>query len=273
MQGPRQVPPGRRSFRRPPSGVQPSRPSAPPVGRKEAARLAWRKDRLGSRTPRDVTPPTHWVYLHGFASSPQSQKAQFFRQRLEEAGLPVLVPDLNVPSFEELTITAMLETFDALVAALPQDATIGIIGSSLGGLVALFAAGRHASVRRLLLLAPPLGLFRTTLLGLGQAGLRRWEQAGYQEFHHHGTGEARRVSARFIHDARKYDESQLKLAIPITIVHGTRDEFVDPHVSVLYAHHRRNVTLHLVDDDHSLLASCTQIWEWLWKDIRPRQET
>lgn len=218
-------------------------------------------------------PPTHWIYLHGFASSPGSQKAKFFQQKLASVGLPVVVPDLNVPSFEKLTITAMLERVDELVGAHGADARIGIIGSSLGGLVALLAAERHPKqVNRLLLMAPVLGLFRTSFVGLGHNGVRKWEREGFTEVHHYGTDSPQRISSDFIHDARKYDESRLHLAIPVMIVHGTHDDIVDPHLSVVFAKHNPNVTLHLVEDDNRLIASCTQIWEWLWREIRPGNE-
>jgi len=185
--------------------------------------------------------------------------------------LPLVVPDLNVPSFERLTISSALQAIGEVIAALPGDATIGIIGSSLGGLLALFAADRHPQVRRLLLMAPALGLFRSNFVGLGQMGMRKWERMGYVEVYHYGTDSMRRISYDFVQDARQYDEGRLNLTIPISIVHGSRDETVDPRLSILYAKRRPNVRLHLVDDDHALIASCTQIWEWLWRDIRPTQ--
>ena len=127
-------------------------------------------------------------------------------------------------------------------------------------------------MKRLLLLAPALSLFRSNFLGIGQAGVRKWEQVGHWEFQHYGDNRSRLLRSTFVQDARQYDETSLQLAIPIMIAHGTHDEWVDPHLSVLYSNRRRNVTLHLVDDDHSLLTSCTQVWDWLWKEIRPRHE-
>ena len=43
------------------------------------------------------------VYLHGFASSPQSSKAQFFAAKFCEAGVPFEAPDLDGGDFERLT--------------------------------------------------------------------------------------------------------------------------------------------------------------------------
>jgi uncharacterized protein len=238
-------------------------------------RLAMRKDapeRGRGDGKADREPPSHWLYLHGFASSPRSRKAQFFRGRCASAGLPLLVPDLNVPSFSELTMTAMLDTIGSTIAGLPDDATVGIIGADLGGLLAILTATQKRSVKRLLLLAPVTQLFRKYYLGLGRVGVRKWEQAGHAVFEHHGIGGKVRVGAQFVVDARQYDEGGWRMPKPIMIVHGSRDETIDPHLSVIYARNNDNATLHMVDDDHSLMTSCTEIWDLLWRDIRPTRQ-
>ena len=84
------------------------------------------------------------VYLHGLASSPRSSKAAWFGARAGEAGFGFHCPDLNLPAFETLTISRMLEEVRALVAGLPPG-PIALVGSSLGAVVALFAAEMGAS--------------------------------------------------------------------------------------------------------------------------------
>jgi predicted esterase YcpF (UPF0227 family) len=49
------------------------------------------------------------IYLHGFGSGPQSAKATFFRQRLQQVGIPVQVPDLNQDNFAQLTLTRQIQ--------------------------------------------------------------------------------------------------------------------------------------------------------------------
>ena len=51
----------------------------------------------------------HVVYLHGFASSPASSKAQRFRRELAPLGVGFSCPDFNEPAFETLTVTRMLD--------------------------------------------------------------------------------------------------------------------------------------------------------------------
>ncbi len=56
-----------------------------------------------------VTPVAHVLYLHGFASSPASSKAQRFEQELAVHGVGFSCPDFNQPAFETLTVTRMLD--------------------------------------------------------------------------------------------------------------------------------------------------------------------
>ncbi|MBW8713318.1 MAG: esterase, partial [Acidobacteria bacterium] len=49
------------------------------------------------------------LYLHGFASSPESSKATFLSRKFAERGISMIVPDLNAPDFSTLTVTRMLQ--------------------------------------------------------------------------------------------------------------------------------------------------------------------
>jgi len=98
----------------------------------------------------------HFIYLHGFASSPQSNKAQFFRKRFEEKGLELEIPSLDGGDFTHLTITGQLQIVDAAAAGRHAEQPTILIGSSLGGYLAALYAARHADIGRLVLLAPAL---------------------------------------------------------------------------------------------------------------------
>src|SRR5438128_1859422 len=92
-------------------------------------------------------------YLHGFVSSPRSTKVQYFMRMLAAQGVDVRCPDFNEPEFRTMTMTRMLEQLDAQLSAAPGPAAL--IGSSLGGALAILAAARFgARVDRLVLLAP-----------------------------------------------------------------------------------------------------------------------
>src|SRR5262245_46017761 len=94
------------------------------------------------------------IYLHGFASSAKSTKAGYFGERLAERGIEVRTPDFNGADFATLTMTRMLgQLADELAAAGPEPAVL--MGSSLGGTLAVLAASQFKTrVSRLVLMAP-----------------------------------------------------------------------------------------------------------------------
>jgi len=55
-------------------------------------------------------------YLHGFASSPKSTKAEYFAERFARHGVPLRCPDFNQPDFSTLTMTRMLTQLEAAIA-------------------------------------------------------------------------------------------------------------------------------------------------------------
>src|SRR5262249_59115684 len=94
------------------------------------------------------------IYLHGFASSHRSTKATYFGERLRRHGLAFSCPDFNEPDFSTLTITRMLDRIAGEVEA-ANEASVTLMGSSLGGALAVLAADRLASkVESVILLAP-----------------------------------------------------------------------------------------------------------------------
>ncbi len=80
----------------------------------------------------DAAVGMHFFYLHGFASSPDSGKARFFRDRLAERGIALAAPDFNGPDFDSLTVTRMLGQLDAAIDRAPAG-PVALIGSSLEG--------------------------------------------------------------------------------------------------------------------------------------------
>ena len=49
------------------------------------------------------------IYLHGFASGPNSRKARLFREKFTVAGQSIRVPDLAQGDFAGLTLTDVRE--------------------------------------------------------------------------------------------------------------------------------------------------------------------
>ncbi|HJL20209.1 MAG TPA: YqiA/YcfP family alpha/beta fold hydrolase [Sandaracinaceae bacterium LLY-WYZ-13_1] len=200
------------------------------------------------------------AYLHGFASGPLSKKGQRLRAAFEEAGLALRLPDLNVPSFERLSLTAMLDALDALDAAEGDAEGWGLVGSSLGGwLAARWAERRPARVARLLLLCPAFDLAARWPSLLPPGAMRTWERSGALILPD-GAGTPRPVHYRFYEEARE-QPALPEVTCETRIVHGTRDERVPVEGSRHYAAARPHVTLVEVDDVHDLLASQDRVVE------------
>ncbi len=186
-----------------------------------------------------------WIYLHGFASGPQSSKAQFFRQHWPQ----LEVPDLTEGDFEHSTLSQQLRFLDGLVGS----DSVALIGSSMGGyLAALFAARHPDRVARLVLMAPAFGLARRWTEMLGDAVMQEWRERGWRPVFHYGEEREARIGYELVADGMQYEEFP-DVRQPTLVFHGRRDESVDYRLSVEFARTRPNVELVLLDSDHQLL--------------------
>lgn len=198
------------------------------------------------------------LYLHGFASSPDSSKARFFAKQLAAKRIAFLAPDLNAPDFSRLTVTRMLDQAGAILEAAGEPAAV--IGSSLGGFVAVQAALKYpAQVDRLVLLAPALEFDGRRLSELGDRGLTAWQSSDHLNVFHYGYGRMMSVGYELYADAARYS-ADVRLAQPVQIFQGRRDTAVDPAAVERWAAARPNVELRMLDDDHQLHASLPYIW-------------
>ena len=198
-------------------------------------------------------------YLHGFVSSPRSTKVQYFARMLAERGVDLHCPDFNEPDFHSLTMTRMLHQLDAKLSAVGGPSTL--IGSSLGGTLAILAATRFAArVDRLVLLAPAVMFGDPDRHLLPRERIEIWKSRGEFDFFHYGFGETRRLSYAFYEDSLKYDAFGTLFTQPTLIFQGTRDSLVDAKDVEQFAASRPGVALSLLDDDHQLINSLPGIW-------------
>jgi len=203
-------------------------------------------------------------YLHGFVSSPKSTKVRYFADRLAALGVEMRCPDFNEPDFTTMTMTRMLEQLGAELSRVQGPAVL--IGSSLGGTLAILAAARFAArVDRLVLLAPAVMFGHPDHHLLARDQIARWREAGEHEFFHYARGGPARLAYAFYEDSLKYDAFGTLFTQPALIFQGRRDAIVNWQDVERFASTRANVALTLLDDDHQLIASLPEIW----KDVQP----
>jgi pimeloyl-ACP methyl ester carboxylesterase len=199
-------------------------------------------------------------YLHGFASSAHSTKGRYLADRLREHGITLHAPDFNEPDFASLTMTRMLDHLGRDLHA-GDPAPVTLVGSSLGGTLAILAAARFAArVDRLVLLAPAVMFAKEGHHLLPPERVAEWRRRGALPFFHYGYGAERQLNVSFYEDSLQYDPFNASFTQPALVFQGLRDTSVDPGTVELFSRTRPNVTLALLDDDHQLVASLPRIW-------------
>lgn len=200
-----------------------------------------------------------YIYLHGFASSPKSHKAQYLSHCFEEIGLNLQVLDLNQNDFTNLTLTRQINqtvaNFDK------SDIPITLIGSSFGGLTSVWIAEKYPQVQRLVLLAPAFNFVNYWSKQLGEKQIKQWQESGFLSVYHYGQDKLLSLSYRFYEDINQYQESLLQRRIPTLIIHGINDETIPIQASIDYARQHPHVELISLDSDHSLSDKMEIIWQ------------
>jgi pimeloyl-ACP methyl ester carboxylesterase len=200
------------------------------------------------------------VYLHGFASSSASMKATYFSDRWGECGVPVRCPDFNQPDFATLTLTRMLEQLEGEMASL-EPGPVTLMGSSLGGTLAILAAERFPNrIDRLVLLAPAVMFAKPGHHLISPQRIEEWRDKGAQMFFHYADRAQRPLNFSFYEDSLRYNAFDAAFSQPAIIFQGLHDASVDYRTVQQFADARANVSLTLLEDDHQLIASLPRMW-------------
>ncbi|HSB36223.1 MAG TPA: YqiA/YcfP family alpha/beta fold hydrolase, partial [Thermoanaerobaculia bacterium] len=156
------------------------------------------------------------LYLHGLASSPRGRKKAVLDARFSPEGYEVVAPDLNVPSFRELSFDEMHA--EAVVACAEANPRV-VVGSSLGALVALSLAdtlGRTGAP--LVLIAPAFGF--------GERWASNLPDGESIEMFHHGEGRNLPIHRAFFEEMSAVTVDAAPPPVPVSVVMGTLDETV-----------------------------------------------
>jgi len=199
------------------------------------------------------------VYLHGFASSNQGEKAKFIREKCrkrDDFQFEAINFNPTPVDFRLMSITGMIHRLRQFLWDHQIQQPL-LVGSSLGGLVSLQYASRY-QVRKTLLLAP---LLAYQSLGMSAEALSWWEEQGEIEIDHYAFPGKIELGYQFHRDGQSYQD-MIPPEAPTLILHGRRDERVPVEDSRYYAEQYPSaVQLVEVDSDHRLGDQHEVIWD------------
>ncbi len=182
------------------------------------------------------------VYLHGFASSPDSIKARYFRGLCEKAGVSFVAPDLNAPDFPSLTVSRMVAY--ALEAIQAQPGPVILFGSSMGGFAATVAAARaQKKVHALILFAPAFDLDALWRGRLNEKQIAAWREQDRLPLAEAAPGHPAYLRFDIFRDAESLRQTPLHAVAPTLIFHGEIDDTVPIATSRAFAAREKDVRL------------------------------
>lgn len=204
---------------------------------------------------------TEFVYLHGFASGPGSQKARIFKKHFERANLAITIPDLQQGDFENMTLTKQISLVQSIIDGKPG-VDFALIGSSMGAYLAALLAETGKEIKALYLMAPGFNFLNRWMENMG------WDKNSLSSVpdlirvFHYSYNEEVNLKTDLFRDALNWDSISLTRNIPTRIVHGLHDEIVNIQESRNYSGSRPWCQLIELDSDHGLLSSV----DWIVSD-------
>ena len=126
--------------------------------------------------------------------------------------------------FEDLTYSGEVDDLKAAYALVQsrRPGKTAILGSSMGGTVALMFAAREPQVAALVTIAAPLHPENFPKRILTPAQIQKWRELGFTTYH------GQRLNASLLDDLEQLDvvESARRIGCPVLILHGDADDVV-----------------------------------------------
>ncbi|BAQ62201.1 hypothetical protein GM3708_2607 [Geminocystis sp. NIES-3708] len=204
-----------------------------------------------------------YLYLHGFASSPESTKALYFSEQFRQIPIPLTVINFNEPDFANLSLSRQIDQVSNIINHNNQSNFI-LIGSSFGGLTTNWLANKYPqNIKALILLAPAFDFFNHLKNIISEQILEEWKKQGFLSIYHYGYKKEMPLKYHFWTDLLSYDESSISHSIPTLIFHGIYDETIPIESSRNYIKKHSNATLQELNSNHSLNDCLFVIWQEL----------
>jgi pimeloyl-ACP methyl ester carboxylesterase len=169
------------------------------------------------------------ILCHGMDSTKDSEKLISLGRGLAGRGFLTLRFDFayvgeSSERFEDITYSGEVEDLRAACAFMRHrySGEIGILGSSMGGTVALLFAAEDPGIAALVTIAAPLHPEAFPRRVLSHDALQKWRDRGFTFYNR------QRLNLALLEDLESLNvvESARKIACPVLIIHGESDEVV-----------------------------------------------
>jgi alpha/beta superfamily hydrolase len=219
------------------------------------------------------------ILCHGMESDKNSEKLVCLGRKLAEAGVLALRFDFayvgeSSGKFEDITYSGEVEDLKAAYALI-QDRRPGktaVLGSSMGGTVALLFAAMEPSVAALVTVAAPVHPEKFPRRILTAAHLQEWRDRGFTFYN------GRRLNVSLLEDLEQLNvpQSTRDVKCPVLVIHGDADEVVpvkeayELHDSLTFTKRLSilNGTDHRISDPMLMQRALNESFDWLLKHVR-----
>lgn len=219
------------------------------------------------------------IVCHGYTGSKDTEKYATIAEALSKADFVALRFDFagsgeSEGKFEDVTVTQEIEDARSAITALQKfgfvDTRIGIIGHSLGGSIAIFAAEQDSRILAVVSSCAPTYPEPTFRQNMSPKGFRQWHNSGYAV---PWKDEKFKTKYSFWQDYEKYDliKSAKKLKMPLLVLGALRDTLVAPYQTRALAK-AANAPLQMFDaghdyDDKTLKQVCEATINWFKRNL------
>jgi putative redox protein len=219
------------------------------------------------------------ILCHGMDSNKNSEKLIFLARKLAAQNVLTLRFDFafvgdSTGKFEDITYSGEVDDLRAAYAVMQdcRPGRVAVLGSSMGGTVALLFAATEASVAALVTLAAPLHPENFPRHMLTATQLQNWRECGYTFFN------GRRLNVSLLEDLERLNvpESARSISCPVLILHGDADEVVPVNEAhelhaCLSGAKRLSIlrgTGHRLSDPVLMQRAMGEAFDWLTKHVR-----
>lgn len=219
------------------------------------------------------------IVCHGMESNKNSEKLVSLGEALASRGILTLRFDFSyvgesTSKFEDITYSGECDDLRAAYALVRNrdPGKIAILGSSMGGTVALLFAAEEPEVAALVTVAAPVHPEQFPQRILTSTQIDEWRNQGFTFYH------GQRLNVSLLHDLEKINilRAAARVICPVLIIHGDADEVVpvrEAHeLHGCLTNSRRLLVLkggdHRLSDPASMQLAVREALDWLTKHVQ-----